>query len=391
MAEDYYTLLGVSKDASAKEIKKAYHKKAVKYHPDKNPNDQAAADKFKKISEAYETLSDDKKRSIYDQYGEEGLRGSGMGGGGAQHFSSMEEALRTFMGAFGGQSSGGGGSIFDSFFGFEGGGGSYGGHNPNAPQAGASKKIQLTISFEDAAKGVTKEVLINNHVNCDLCKGRGAESEKDIKKCSTCQGSGYMQQSRGFFSMTSTCPDCHGSGTVITKPCSQCHGTGKLRKKQKVKINIPSGVNSGMRLKMKGYGDAGDNGGPPGDLYVYIEVSPHKVFKRDGDDLILSLPVNIIEAALGTKKDIPTLLAEKYRLTIPEGTQPGKILRVRGQGFPNIHGSGKGDLLIHIEVEVPVNLKTEQKKHLEALQKSWTSQNSPQSSRGFFEKLKSLF
>lgn len=381
---DFYTILGVSKEATQEEIKKAYRKKALQYHPDKNPGDQSAAAQFKKVSEAYETLSDEKKRKIYDQYGEEGLRGAHMGGPGGAGFSSMEEALRTFMGAFGGGA--GGGSIFDSFFGFESGGQGGGAY----AQQGASKKIQITLSFEEAAKGTQKEASITNYVNCTKCGGTGAHSSSDIKTCSTCGGSGHVQQTRGFFSMTSTCPSCHGSGSVITKACSDCHGAGKTKTKQTVKIQIPPGIDSGMRLKMAGYGDAGENGGPPGDLYVYVQVKPHEIFQRSGDDIVLELPISFVDAALGSKKDIPTLSGETYRLTIPEGTQPDKVLRVRGQGFPNVHGNATGDLLIKVKVETPVNLSAEQKRLLQEFQESERPQNSPQS-KSFFEKLRSFF
>lgn len=384
---EYYDLLGVSKNATEGEIKKAYRKMALKYHPDKNQGDEAAAAKFKEISEAYEVLSDDSKRKMYDQFGKEGVRGSGMGGGpGGPGFSSMEEALRTFMGAFGGSGgAGGGGSIFDSFFGFEGGQG----EGAFAKQ-GASKKIQITVTFDEAAKGVQKEVAITNYANCTTCDGSGAASKDDLKSCSMCNGSGHLQQTRGFFSMTSTCPNCHGSGTMIANPCNSCHGSGKTKKKQNVKVNIPAGIDNGMRMKMGGFGDAGENGGPPGDLYVYVQVKPHDVFKREGDDVILNLPISFIDASLGAKKEIPTLSGSTYRLTIPDGTQPGKVLRVKGQGFPNVHGNGKGDLLIQVQVETPVNLSSEQKSILTQFADTERPQNSPKS-KSFFDKIKSLF
>lgn len=385
---DYYEVLGVAKGASAEEIKKAYRKKALKYHPDKNQGDEEAANKFKEISEAYEVLSDDNKRQMYDQFGKEGVRGSGMGGSGpgGAGFSSMEEALRTFMGAFGGGGGpAGGGGIFDSFFGFEGGGGP-----ESFARQGASKKIQLTISFDEAAKGVTKEAIVTNYANCEKCGGSGAASKADLKTCSTCQGNGSVHQTRGFFSMTSTCPTCHGSGTMITKPCGACHGSGRNKKKQIVNINIPAGIDSGMRMKMAGYGDAGENGSLAGDLYVYIQVAAHDMFQREGDDVILNLPISIVEAALGTKKEIPTLAGgSSYRITVPEGTQPGKVLRVKGQGFPNVHGNGKGDLLVNIQVETPVNLSKEQKELLTKFGELEKPQNSPKS-KSFFDKLKSL-
>jgi len=377
MSRNYYDVLGVAKNASQEEIKKAYRKQALKYHPDKNQGDQKAADTFKQVSEAYEVLSDENKRKLYDQYGEEGVKAGGAHAGGAG-FSSMEEALRTFMGAFGG-----GSSMFDNFFGGEGPGAHY-------AQQGANKKIQVTISFEEAAKGVQKEAVITNNVTCSDCNGSGAATPNDIKHCNTCKGSGQLHQTRGFFSMTTTCPHCHGSGTVITKACTGCHGAGKLKKKQTIKIQIPPGIDSGMRLKMNGYGDSGENGGPAGDLYVYTPVTPHEFFKRDGDDLLIELPISFTEASLGAKKEIPTLEASSYKLTIPEGSQTGKILRVRSLGFPNVHGNAKGDFLIHLRVETPVNLSADQKRILKEFQETEKPQNSPQA-KSFIDKLKSFF
>ena len=343
---DYYQTLGLTKDASQDEIKKAYRKLAIKYHPDKNAGDEKAEANFKEISEAYEVLSDEKKRQMYDQYGSDALKGAGMGSsGGGAGFSSMEEALRTFMGAFGGAQQGGD-TMFDSFFGQDQGGGQ---QHVYATQ-GVSKKAQISINFEDAAQGIEKEIAITTHIECSQCHGNGARSPQDIKNCSTCHGTGHLHQTRGFFSMSSTCPHCHGSGKVIAVPCNECHGVGKVKKKQRVKVPIPAGIDDGMRLKMSGYGDAGEGGGPPGDLYVYIRVKPHEVFSREGDDLLMNLPISFADACLGCKKDLPRLLAKKpLRLTIPSGTQTGKVLRVKGEGLSNVHGHGKGDFLIHFD------------------------------------------
>lgn len=380
---DYYKTLGLSKGASEDEIKKAYRKAAMKHHPDRNPGDSNAEAKFKEVSEAYEVLSDDQKRKIYDQYGEEGLKGAaGMGGGpggGFQGFGSMDEALRTFMNAFGG---GGGESIFESFFG--GGGGEAGGRQ------GASKKVGITISFEEAAKGVEKEIAIQNFFPCDECHGSGARSDNAIQTCPTCQGQGQIYQSRGFFSMSTTCHQCHGAGQIITYPCPSCHGQGRVKKKRRVKLAIPAGVDSGMRLKMTGYSDAGEGGAPAGDLYVYIDVEPHKTFERDGDDVYLDLPLTITEAALGCKKDIPTPLGGSARVTISEGTQNGKVLRVRNKGFPNVHGQGHGDLLVRIHVETPVNLSGKQKDILRSFESLETPKNHPRK-KSFLDKLKVFF
>ncbi len=377
---DFYKVLGIERNATQDEIKKAYRKKAIKYHPDKNPDDKEAEKKFKQVSESYEALGDEKKRRIYDQYGAEGLKGAaGMGGPGAGGFSSMDEALRTFMGAFGGRG-GGSDSIFDSFFG---GGGSH-------AQQGASKKTTITISFEEAGKGVEKEISIANNVECKTCHGSGAKSQSDIKTCSTCAGHGQVNQTRGFFSMTTTCPHCHGAGKMITNPCGSCSGSGFSKQKQNVKIPIPAGVDDGMRLKMSGYGDAGEGGGPSGDLYVFIRVKNHDLFLREGDDIILQLPLSFTDAALGCKKEIPTPLDGSCRISIPEGTQSGKLLRVKDAGFPNVHGHGKGDLLVQVNIETPVKLNTEQKNLLKEFNKLEGPQNSPKK-KSFFEKLKVFF
>ena len=379
---DYYQTLGLTKGASKEEIKKAYRKLAVKYHPDKNPDNKDAELKFKEISEAYDVLSDDQKRQMYDTYGADALRG-GMGGAGAQGFASMEDALRTFMGAFGGGGGGGAESIFDSFFGGDQHGGSY-------ARQGVSKKASITISFEEAAKGVEKDLNITNNVNCGGCNGTGAKSASDIQNCPTCGGTGQVHQTRGFFSMSTTCHHCHGAGKIIKNPCGTCHGTGKEKKKQRVSVKIPAGIDDGMRIRMSGYGDAGENGGPAGDLFVYVRVKEHEFFEREGDDLHLELPITFSDAALGAKKEIPTLFDNTYKLTIPEGTQSGKVLRVRNEGMPNVHGHGRGDLLVHLQVETPVNLSSEQKKLLEEFNKLESPNNSPKK-KSFLDRLKVFF
>ena len=382
---DFYSTLGITREATPEEIKKAYRKKALKCHPDKNPDDPKAADTFKKVSEAYEVLSDENKRRIYDQYGEEGLKGAHMGGGGfpgggAGGFSSMEEALRTFMGAFGG----GGGSPFDSFFG---GGGP---EEQAGPRKGASKRVSIRISFEEAAKGVEKEIAIQNYIHCKSCDGLGAKSKEGIKTCSSCQGSGQVYQSRGFFSMSSTCPHCRGEGKVVTDPCKSCHGVGRVKEKQHIKVKIPAGVDSGMRLKMSGYGDAGPTNGPAGDLFVDVEVKAHETFERDGDDVYLEIPITFTEASLGTKKDVPTPLGNTCRIQIPEGTQNGKLLRVSGKGMPNVYNQGNGDLIVRVTVETPVKLSGKQKELLKAFEEQSSPQNHPKG-HGFLDKVKSFF
>lgn len=382
---EYYDLLGISKSASQDEVKKAYRKLAVKFHPDKNPDNKEAEQKFKQISEAYEVLSDPQKRAAYDRFGKSGMNGFGAGGAGpgAGGFSS-DDAFRTFMGAFDGFS--GGESIFDSLFGGLGGGSQ--GHA--GPTKGASKKTSVTVSFEEAAKGVTKEAIVTRYDNCQKCSGSGASSPSAIKTCNQCGGSGQVYQSRGFFSMSQTCSMCHGNGKVVTERCKDCHGHGRLKTKQKVKIEIPAGIDNGMSLKMNGYGDAGESGGIPGDLFVEVHVKPHEFFERHHDDIILDLPISFHEAALGCKKEIPTPLSGNVRISIPEGTQNGKTLRIRKEGFPNVHGQGKGDLLVHVTVETPTHLSSKQKELLKELAELETSKNQPRK-KSFLDKVKVFF
>lgn len=384
---DYYEILEVQRNATPEEIKKAYRKKALKFHPDKNPGDKEAESRFKEISEAYEVLSDEKKRQLYDRHGKEGVFGSRMPPGGAEGFETMEDALRTFMGAFGGA---GADSIFDSLFG---GGGGNGGEGPGSMRMhrqGASKRVNITLSFEEAARGVDKELSITNYVTCKTCHGKKAVSASDIKKCPRCKGNGQVFEQRGFFSMSMACPQCHGEGQIISNPCKECAGQGVIKEKQHVKVHIPGGVDSGMRLKMSGYGDAGHGGGPAGDLYVFIQVEPHEIFEREGDDLLLDLPISFSEAALGCKKEVPSLFNHTCRITIPEGTQNSKIFRVKGEGLPNVHGHGKGDLLVKIFVETPTKLNERQKEILREFGALESPSNLPKR-KSFLDKLKGLF
>jgi len=381
---DYYKALEITREASASEIKKAYRKQAIKFHPDKNPGDPDAEKRFKEISEAYEVLSDDNKRSLYDRYGKDAVQGggagAGMGGMGGGGFASMDEALRTFMGAFGG-----GDSVFDSFFGGQGQGG-----GGQMRRQGASKRVNITLSFEEAAKGVEKELAIQKNISCKDCKGKGASGTDGIKRCDRCGGQGQVFEQRGFFSMSMTCPRCDGEGRVITNPCKSCQGQGFVKEKQHVKVTIPAGVDSGMRMKMSGYGDDGIGGGPAGDLYIFIDVKAHEIFERDGNDLILDLPISFTEASLGCKKEVPSLLNHKCRLTVPPSTQNGKVFRVRGEGFPNVHGAGCGDLLVSIFVETPTDLSKKQKELLEEFATMERPANLP-NRKSFLDKIKGLF
>lgn len=386
---DYYDILEISRDASADEIKKSYRKKALQYHPDKNPGNAEAEKRFKEVSEAYEVLSDDKKRQIYDRYGKEALQGGGAGGPGMQGFSSMDEALRTFMGAFGMGGGGGGGESFFDFFG--GGGGGFDGREASrGARQGASKRVNVTISFEEAARGVDKELVISNYVSCATCNGKGSANPQAVKTCTQCSGRGQVFEQRGFFNMTMACPTCHGEGKIITDPCKNCRGQGVVKEKQHVKVHIPAGVDNGMRLKMNGHGDAGQNGGPAGDLYVFITVEAHNLFEREGNDILLDLPISFPEAALGCKKEVPSLFNHTCRISIPEGTQNGKTLRVKGEGFPNVHGHGKGDLLVRIFVETPTGLDDTQKEMLRKFGETEGVNNLP-NGKGFLDKIKDFF
>lgn len=380
--KDYYAILGIPRDVSGDDLKKAYRKKALECHPDRNPGNAQAEAQFKDVSEAYEVLSDENRRRIYDQYGEEGLRGAGMNGGGGfpggGGFASMDEALRTFMGAFGGR-----GDIFESFF---------GGHpeEMNNAHRGASKQVNITIRFEEAARGMEKEIAIMNLVPCKICGGSGAKSKNAIKPCATCGGKGQVFQNRGFFSMMTACPHCQGAGQMITDPCKACGGEGRIKERQTITIRIPAGIDSGMSLKMNGYGEAGLAGGPPGDLFVAITVEAHPAFQRQGNDVILEVPIPFTEATLGTRKDLPTPLGETVKIVIPEGTQSGKVLRLSGKGMPNINGHERGDLLIKINVETPVKLNEKQKAMLQTFQDTETAQNHP-AQKAFLDNLKGLF
>lgn len=385
---DYYDVLEVARDASQDDIKKAYRKQALKFHPDKNPGNSDAEKKFKEISEAYEVLSDEKKRQMYNAHGKAAFSGSHAGAGAYGHgagFASMDEALRTFMHAFGGMGGGGGDSVFESYF-----GGGFGESGPRTHRQGASKRVNMTVSFEEAARGIDKELAITNYVTCAECHGKGAASSQGLKKCTRCRGTGQVHEQRGFFSMSMACPDCHGQGQIITDPCKNCHGEGTVKEKQHVKVHIPAGIDNGMRLKLGGHGDAGQGGGPAGDLYVFITVSPHEIFERDGDNIVLDLPISFTEAALGCKKEVPSLTSHACRITIPEGTQNGKIFRVKGEGFPNVHGNGKGDLLVSIFVETPTKLTEQQKQILRDFGSLEVPLNQPKR-KGFLDKIKDLF
>ncbi len=339
---DYYEVLGVPKGAQADEIKKAYRKLAIKYHPDKNQGNTEAEEKFKEGTEAYEVLSDPKKKQAYDQYGFAGVEG--MNGGGGHDYSNVYRDFEDIFGDFGG--------IFDSFFG---GGGRRSGRS--SQPRGADLRYNLNIPFKDAVFGTKVQISYNRHVSCSSCNGSGAESGGGRKMCPTCGGSGQVRRSSGFFSIASACPTCNGDGYVIENPCKSCRGTGVTQKSQKIKVTIPPGIESGKRINIPGQGNASPNGGLTGDLYVYITVEPHKYFERDGADIYCVVPVSMTQAALGSELMITTLDEKKAKLKIPAGTQNDKILRLRGEGIPYLHNAGRrGDMYIKIRVTIPTKM-----------------------------------
>lgn len=347
------------KGASKDEIKKAYRKLAVKYHPDRNPGDTKAEELFKEASEAYEVLSDDKKRQAYDQFGFAGLEGMGGGAGsGGQGFGGGFHDFEDIFGDFS--------DIFGSFFG--GGGGRRGGGSGRSARRGADLRYNLDISFKDAVFGTKVEVSYERHVTCPSCGGNGAETGSGKKVCPTCGGSGQVRRSSGFFSIASPCPTCNGEGHIIENPCEMCKGSGVITKKQKIKVTIPPGIESGKRINIPGQGDAGPNGGPAGDLFVYVRVQPHEFFERHGDDVYCVVPVSFTQAALGAEIMVPTLEGKKVKMKIPSGTQNGKILRLKNEGIPHLHNSNRrGDLYIKIRVEVPKKLSSRSKELLKEL------------------------
>lgn len=345
MAEkrDYYEVLGVSREASDEEIKKQYRKVALKYHPDKNPGDETAEEKFKEASEAYEVLGDPEKRQMYDQFGHAGLDGMGNGrsrGGG------FEDIFSSF------------GDIFEDFFGF-----GSGRRSGTRARRGDDLRYDMTIDFMEAAFGMDTEIELEKMEKCSACDGSGCEPGTRPESCPQCGGSGHMTRSQGFFMVKTTCPHCRGSGQTITSPCPDCRGAGKVRNRKSVALKIPAGVDDGSKLRLSGEGEPGERGAPPGDLYVIIHVKPHKFFHRQDDDVICVMEISFVQAALGDEISVPTLTGEKT-LEIPRGTQYGDTFRFRGEGIPSLRSKRRGDQIIKVEIKTPENINKKQEELL---------------------------
>ena len=375
---DYYEVLGVSRSASEDEIKKAYRKLAKKYHPDLNPGNAEAEQKFKEVNEAYEVLSDSNKKARYDQFGFAGVDpnyGAGAGGGGG-------------FGGFTDFDFGDLGDIFGSFF-----GGGFGGSTRSSrsgPQRGESIRVGVTVSFEEAAFGCEKEVTVDRVDQCPTCKGSGCEPGTTPEVCTQCGGSGQVQQRRqtpmGVFATTTTCPKCGGRGKIIHSPCKDCGGTGQQRKRRTIQVNIPAGIDNGQTISLRGQGSAGRNGGPAGDLLITVTVRPHPLFRREGNDVLCEAPITFTQAVLGGEMEIPTIDG-KVKYDIPEGTQTGTTFRLRGKGIPNLNGRGRGDQYVTVYIETPRNLNREQKEALKKFSQSLGEHNY-EARKNFFSKFK---
>jgi molecular chaperone DnaJ len=381
---DYYEILGVSKDSSADDIKKAYRKVAMQYHPDRNPGDKAAEEKFKEAAEAYEVLSDADKRSQYDRFGHAGMSNNGRGFSGNPN---MEDIFSQFGDIFGED-------IFGSFFGGGGGGGRRGGQRARGAR-GSNLRIKIKLTYEEIAKGVTKQVKVKKYVGCTTCGGSGAKDKNSVQSCGTCGGSGQVRRVSNTFlgqmQTVTTCPTCNGEGTTITHKCGACKGEGRVYGEEMVELNIPAGVQEGMQLSVGGKGNAGERGGSSGDLIVLIEEEPHKELHRDGINVVFELHISFPDAVFGTQVEIPTIDG-RAKIKIPAGTQSGKIFRLKGKGFPAVNSYEKGDQLIFVNIWTPQHVSSEEKAQLEKMNDSQNFKPQPEKSdKTFFDRVREMF
>src|SRR5215467_5431324 len=382
MKRDYYEILGVAKGASADEIKKAYRKVAMQYHPDRNPGDKSAEDKFKEAAEAYEVLSDEDKRGQYDRFGHAGVSGNGRGSGGV----NMEDIFSQFGDIFGDD-------LFGSFFGGSRRGG--GGGQRARGVRGSNLRVKIKLNYEEIAKGVAKQIKVKKYVGCGTCKGSGAKDKNSVQTCGTCGGSGQVRRVSNTFlgqmQTVTTCPTCNGEGSVITAKCSVCKGDGRVYGEETVTIDIPAGVQEGMQLSVGGRGNAGERGGPPGDLIILIEEEQHKELHRDGLNIAFELHLSFPDASFGTTVEVPTIDG-RAKIRIPPGTQSGKIFRLKGKGFPAVNSYEKGDQLIYVNVWTPQHISAEEKAMLERLNESENFKPQPEKSdKSFFDKVREMF
>ncbi len=383
---DYYEILGVSKSAAADEIKKAYRKVAMQFHPDRNPGDKEAEEKFKEAAEAYEVLSDADKKAKYDRYGHSAF-GPGTGGFGSGGGSNMEDIFSQFGDIFGED-------VFGSFFGGGNRGGRGGGRRATG-QRGSNLRIKLKMNFEEIAKGVSKNIKVKKHVSCTTCSGSGAKDKGSVQTCGTCNGNGQVKRVTSTFlgqmQTVTTCPTCNGEGTTITAKCNSCKGEGRVYGEEQVTLDIPAGVQEGMQLSLNGKGNAGERGGMPGDLIILIEEEAHPTLQRDGLNVAFDLYISFPDAVFGTQLEVPTIDG-KAKIKIPQGTQSGKIFRLKGKGFPEVNGYSKGDQLIHVNVWTPQHVNGDEKSILERLNDSSNFKPQPdKSDKSFFDKIKEAF
>jgi molecular chaperone DnaJ len=383
---DYYEILGVSKSASADEIKKSYRKVAMQFHPDRNPGDKSAEEKFKEAAEAYEILSDQDRRAQYDRYGHAGVSGNGRGAHPGN--MNMEDIFSQFGDIFGED-------IFGSFFGGGGGRSAGGGQRRSRGTRGSNLRIRLKLNYEEIAKGVTKSIKVKKYVGCNVCGGSGAKDKGSVQNCSTCGGSGQVRKVTNTFlgqmQTVTTCPTCNGEGSTITAKCGNCKGEGRVYGEETVTIDIPAGVQEGMQLNISGKGNAGERGGAPGDLIILIEEEAHKELQRDGLNVAYDLHISFTDAVFGTQVEVPTIDG-RAKIKIPAGTQSGKIFRLKGKGFPAVNSYEKGDQLVHVNVWTPQHVSTEEKTMLEKLSHSSNFKPAPdKNQKSFFDKMREMF